>query len=227
MDERAVSCVKAALKWVKAHNVRWIATEKKVYSKIHNCSGTMDGLAMVDSCQDHTCCTTQFKDHLSLIDWKSSNFLYLEYLFQTAAYKGFHMEEFPDVKIDDIWILRLGKEDGEFDPWFLPNELFEEDYEGFKVCLELKRLVIAANERLKTQKAGVRSAKKAARDSAREIAKAAEKVKKAAKKAEARIAKEEAKRLLKIETKKNREEAKHPKPTPTVENVPAFNIPME
>ena len=204
-EPRAKNCVIAELGWETAHNVRWLATEKKVYSKIHNCSGTMDGLAMVDSCSDPTCCKASFKDHLSLIDHKTSNYLYIEFLFQTAAYKGFHLEEFPDVKIEDIWILRYGKEDAEWDPWFLPSECFEDDYKGFLACLELKRIVIAANERLKEQKAGIRAAKKTARESAREIAKAQEKVDKAVKKAEARLAKQEEKARVKAEAKRNRE----------------------
>jgi len=208
MDERAVNCVKAALKWIKAHNVCWSSTEQKCYSKKHNCSGTMDGMALVDSCNDPTCCRVAFKDHLSLIDWKSSNYLYSEYLFQTAAYEGFHMEEFPNVHILDRWIIRLGKDDAEFDPWYLPAETFADDYAGFLACLALKRLVISAEERLKVQKQGVRAAKKAAKDSAREIAKATEKAEKAIKKAEARILKEEQKARVKQEAKIAREAAR-------------------
>lgn len=207
-DPRSNNCVIAGLDWMKAHNVRWIATEKKCYSKQHKCSGTMDGLALVDSCQDPTCCTKQFTDHLSLIDWKTSNFLYIEFLFQTAAYQGFHTEEFPDMKIVDRWILRLGKDDGEFDPWYLPGETFEEDYEGFLACLHLKRIVKAADERLKVQKQGVRAAKKAQRESQREIAKAKEKADKAAAKAQLKIDKEEEKKRVKAEAAKVREAAR-------------------
>jgi hypothetical protein len=96
-DERAHNCVLAALGWMKKHNVRWVATERKVYSKNYSFAGTTDGLALVDSCDDPLCqgCRgEQFKDHLSVIDWKSSNYLYTEYLLQTAAYVEALMEEF-------------------------------------------------------------------------------------------------------------------------------------
>lgn len=208
VDERATNATTAMLAWKTAHNVRWIATEKKCYSKEHNCSGTMDGLALVDSCSDLTCCKVSFKDHLSLIDWKTSNYLYVEFLFQTAGYQGFHMEEFPDVHIVDRWIIRLGKEDAEFDPWYLPGETFEPDYEGFLACLHLKRIVLAADERLKVQKQGVRAAKKAAKEFAKEIAKAEEKVAKALAKAQVKIDKEEEKKRAKAEAKVAREAAK-------------------
>jgi Skp family chaperone for outer membrane proteins len=207
-EERAANAVTAMLAWKTAHNVRWIATEKKCYSKEHNCSGTMDGLALVDSCSDPTCCKVSFKDHLSLIDWKTSNYLYVEFLFQTAGYMGFHLEEFPATLIIDRWIIRLGKDDAEFDPWYLPAETFEPDYEGFLACLNLKRIVLAADERLKVQKQGVRAAKKAAKEYAKEIAKAEEKVAKALHKAQVKIDKEEEKRRAKVEAKAAREVAK-------------------
>jgi hypothetical protein len=204
-DERATKATTAMLGWAMAHNVRFIATEKKLFSREHNCSGTCDGLAMTDSCSDPTCCKVFFRDHLSLIDWKTSNFLYCEFVFQTAGYQGFHLEEFPEVQIVDRWIIRLGKDDAEFDPWYLPAETFADDYEGFLACLHLKRIAIRSEERLKIQKQGVRSAKKAAKDAAKELAKARDKADKAAAKAEARIAKEEEVKRIKAEAKVERE----------------------
>ncbi len=163
-DERATSATLAMLKWELAHNVRWVETERKVYSRKHRCSGTMDGLAYTDSCSDPTCCSVSFKDHLSLIDWKTSNYLYTEYLYQTAAYQGFFMEEFPDKKVVDRWVIRLGKEDAEFDPWYLPAETFETDFNGFLTCLSLRRTVDIVEERMKACKKAKRVAKKEARD---------------------------------------------------------------
>ena len=92
-DERAKNCCLAALAWIKAHNVRFLCTERKVYSKEHQVSGTLDGMAWTDSCEDKTCCQGHYKDHLSLIDWKSANYLYTEFLYQSAAYLGFILEE--------------------------------------------------------------------------------------------------------------------------------------
>jgi len=207
-DERATRCTTAMLAWELAHNVRWIATEKKCYSREHECSGTLDGVALVDSCSDPTCCTTSFRDHKSLIDWKTSNYLYIEFLFQTAAYMGFQFEEFPDIGIVDRWVIRLGKEDAEFDPWYLANDTFKDDYAGFLACLNLKRIVIKAEERLKTQKQTLRAAKKAAKASAKELAIATAKVEKAAAKAAARLEKAEEKKRVQAEAKLAREAAR-------------------
>ena len=127
------------------------------------------------------------------------------------------MEEHPEIKIVDRWIIRLGKDDAEWDPWYLPGETFADDYEGFLACLHLKRIAIRSEARLKEQKQGVRSAKKAAKDAAKELAKAREKAEKAAAKAEARIAKEEEVKRIKAEAKVAREalraEAKQAKAT--------------
>ena len=46
-DDRAKSCVKAALTWMRSHNVKWLKTEEKIYSKEYDYAGTfMDGLAL-------------------------------------------------------------------------------------------------------------------------------------------------------------------------------------
>lgn len=93
-DERAINCGMAAFKWMQAHNVRWISTERKVYSKKYKYAGTLDGLATVDSCDDPVCCHKFFLDKLSIIDWKSSNYLSISYNYQTAAYLQAIAEEF-------------------------------------------------------------------------------------------------------------------------------------
>jgi hypothetical protein len=93
-NEKATAAATSAFNWMQAHNVRWIETEGKIYSKEHGYAGTMDGLAIVDSCSDITCCRNSFKDHLSLIDWKSSNSLHIEFCLQTAAYQSGLIEEF-------------------------------------------------------------------------------------------------------------------------------------
>lgn len=137
-DVRAISCVNAAFDWMQKHNVRWISTERKVYSLIYDYCGTMDGLAIVDSCTDKKCCKTSAKDVLSLIDWKSSNGLWVDYLYQTAAYQGAFEEE-NEQGISDRWILRLGKQDGQFEPWHLEPKDFDLHFKGFLDCLNLTR----------------------------------------------------------------------------------------
>lgn len=148
-DERSVSCGLAAFKWMQTHNVRWLRTERKVYSRKYKYAGTMDGLAIVDSCDNPACCHKFFIDQLSLIDWKSSNHLRIEYLYQTAAYQQAEQEEFGK-EIKARWILRLGKEDGEFEAWY--EEDFVKDFETFLACLELYRLNRQVDKRMRDTK---------------------------------------------------------------------------
>lgn len=147
-DERARNCCIAALDWMRQHNVRWISTERKIYSRMYKYAGTMDGLCLCDSCENGPCCRTKFKDRLSVADWKSSNYLYIEHLYQTASYEFAHEEEF-GVDIQDRWIIRLGKTDGEFDPWHVEADAFEADFAGFLLCLALTRQHKKVQERIR------------------------------------------------------------------------------
>ena len=131
------------------HSVRWLKTEKKIYSRKYDYAGTMDGLALVDSCEDPACCARMFTDELSIIDWKSSNQLRADYLYQTAAYEQAEEEE-SGADIRARWILRLGKEDGKFEPWYAQN--FEDDFQTFLHCLNLLKAHKAAEERISTLK---------------------------------------------------------------------------
>lgn len=150
-DERAANCCQAALDWMQKHNVRWISTERKVYSRTYKYAGTMDGMCLTDSCGG-TCCPVPFKDRLTLADWKTSNYLYLEYLLQVSAYQQAHEEEKPDERIDDSWIIRLGKLDAEFDPWHVDRAFYPKHFLAFRNALDLRRSVKAIETDLQSAK---------------------------------------------------------------------------
>ncbi len=209
-DVKACACAVAAFDWMSRHNVRWIKTETKIYSKEYEYAGTLDGLAICDSCSDPSCCAKPFKNHRSLIDWKSSNYLYIEYLFQTAAYQGAEVEEF-SIPIDDRWILRLGKneeEAGKFEPWYLGPETYAEDFAGFLACLRLTKLVKSVDERMKEWKALIRESKKKQRAEQKEIEKMRAKVEREAEKAKLKLERAAEKERIKREAKANREALK-------------------
>ena len=210
-DEQAATAASGGFNWMQRHNVRWRETESKIHSREHNYAGTMDGLAVCDSCDDRACCPVAFKDRLSLIDWKSSNHLKIEYLFQTAAYKHAKMEEFPDLHILDTWILRLGKseeEAGKFEPWHMTPDEYEEDFKGYLACLSLTRLVDSVEERMKGQKSSIRAVKKEQRETAKALKKEQEKLQKALDKAAAKLLKDAEKVRIKEEVKAERERLK-------------------
>lgn len=190
-EMRALNCCNNAHGWMKAHNVRWLQTEKKVYSKKYKFAGTMDGLCTVDSCTDRLCCLVPFKDALTVADWKSSNYLYIEYLYQTAAYEQAHEEEH-GVDVTDRWILRLGKSDGDFEPWHLTAPDFAQDFLAFVKCLELVLAHEEVEERMRLAKKAKTAARRAAKLVAKELAKEQERLAKALAKAQKKEAKEAA-----------------------------------
>ena len=221
-DERASNAANGAKSWMDKHRVRWVETETKIYSREHQYAGTMDGLAYVDSCSDSSCCREAFENRLSLIDWKSSNYLKIEYLFQTASYQHAKMEEHPELNIVDRWILRLGKnedEAGKFEPWHMEPSDYEKDFAGFLACLTLTRLVDEVETRMKDQKKLIRAKRKEIKEAAKLIAKEQEKLEKALAKAEAKKLKEAEKERLKTEAKANREAAKAAKKAGVVANT--------
>lgn len=211
-DERAKNACEAALGWMKAHNVRWHLTERKIYSRKYKYAGTMDGLCTCDSCDNPKCCPNPFKDRLTVADWKTSNYLYLEYLFQTAAYQQAYNEEqrhlgrFDSARLaTDRWVIRLGKDDGEVEPWHVEAHLFDKHFAGFKQALDLTRTVADIEVDLKARKDDLRAALKAEKDALRAVKAAAEEVAKAERRAtreqerlEARTAKDKAKTEAKL-----------------------------
>jgi hypothetical protein len=173
LDERASNCCIGAVDWMVRHNVRWIHTERKCFSRKYGYAGTMDGLAWVDSCNDPECCPVPFKNRRSITDWKSSNNLRVSYIFQVAAYRQAYQEETGE-QIDDTWILRLDKETADFDPWFIPGEeLFQEGLKGFLNCLETCRSITRAEDRvsgvIEARTAKRKAAEKAVQDAERAI----------------------------------------------------------
>lgn len=187
-DERAKNACTAALDWMAKHNVRWQATERKIYSRMYKYAGTMDGLCVCDSCEDTKCCPIPFTDRHTVADWKTSNYLYLEYLLQTAAYQHAYIEEMSIADphgplVTDRWVIRLGKDNGEFEAWHCGWEDFVEDFEGFKEALKLTRRVRKIEGRISERKAGIRAIVKAERDAAREVKEAQEALERAETKA--------------------------------------------
>lgn len=164
---QATSCCLAAISWMLAHNVRWICTEKQVYSRGYGYAGTMDGLCMADNCGNTQCCRSLFRNQLCLVDWKSSNALREEYLLQTAAYQYAYQEEY-DVQIYGRWVIRLGKEDGEFEPWFVED--MEDDWLAFRHALGLRKAVDKIEQRMKDHEAILRAERKVEKQKAKEEA---------------------------------------------------------
>lgn len=210
-DEKALACSQAAFAWMQQHNVKWLKTEQKIYSREYEYAGTMDGKCLVSSCDDPSCCNEQFVDSLSIADWKSSNALHIEYVFQIAgAYEHAEREEYGE-DIQNCFILRLGKnedEAGKFEPWRVPAKDFPEAFQGFLTCLNLVKLIDAVTKRMQMHKKGVREVKKKMKAEQKAVAKATAKAEREAERAQKKVERTAERERIKAEAKKNREEAK-------------------
>jgi hypothetical protein len=100
-DERVKKCVSAFFKWANKHHFDPLESELMVYSKRFEYAGTFDAIGYVDGI-------------LTLIDFKSSKAFYPEMGIQLAAYRHAY-QEMTNKKIPALLVLRLGKEDGEFE----------------------------------------------------------------------------------------------------------------
>jgi hypothetical protein len=150
-DMKAKSACIAFLDWSVKHNVRPICAERKVFSLKYRYAGTMDGTCLIDSCDNPECCPKEFKDHLAIIDYKTSNYLYDEFVLQVASYKQAYQEETGE-QIEDCFLIKLNKDDAEFTVWHMGPETFEDDWAAFKSLLDAYRAMQIVTERMTEQK---------------------------------------------------------------------------
>ena len=115
--------IKAFAKWAKENKFKPKLVERKVYSKRFGYAGTLDSEGLINN-------------KLAIVDIKTSNRIYDEMRYQVAAYQNAREEE-TGKKYAERWIIRLGKEDGEFEANKLDN--YEKDFKGFLAALVLYR----------------------------------------------------------------------------------------
>ena len=169
-NEKSASCCIAALDFVCRHRIKWISTERKVYSLRHRVVGTLDGLCLASSCDDKLCCPTEYSDRFTLADWKSSNYLYATYFAQTAMYAAAYFEETGE-KVEQRFIIRLGKDDGEFETWHTETEEeFQQDLDFFLHALDLCRSMDTLEDRIRATKDGRKAAAAEAKAAANMVA---------------------------------------------------------
>lgn len=136
-DEKVANGVLAFLKWVNEAEVRFIENEKIVYSRAHDYVGTMDVIFTLGA-ENH--------EILHAGDFKTSSGIYSSAVMQVVAYRQAYLEEFPDKKFGDSYILRFAKEDknnvqgGDFELHAVPDKDHTEFFEGFLACLKTYKM---------------------------------------------------------------------------------------
>jgi len=123
-DPQVYNGITAFLKWVDEYEVKFVSSEKIVYSKKYKYAGIMDAEAII-------------KKRLCVIDFKSSRAIYPEMRFQVAAYQAAAEEENGKEYPGNKWLMRFDKETGEFEAHEFAEQ--DKDFKAFLAALELKR----------------------------------------------------------------------------------------
>jgi len=122
------------LKWNAQTKLKVIMTEKSLVSEAHRYGGTWDGIGRdVDG-------------RLVLIDWKTSNAVYGDYLYQLAAYAILIEEVMPELgPVTGFHLLRVAKEHADFAHHYY-GEL-DRERRGFLLMRELYEIDAVTKKR--------------------------------------------------------------------------------
>lgn len=123
------------LLWAEQTKLRVTATELPLVSEAHRFGGTLDAIGEV-------------MGTLCLVDWKSSNSVYAEYIAQIAAYVKLYEEHHPGTKLDGAHLVRFGKDCDVFVHHSWGRSVIDDGWEYFRMAREMydldKRLKKAA-----------------------------------------------------------------------------------
>lgn len=114
------------LEWREQSRIEIVATEKAYVSERHQYGGTVDAIGR------------DGKGRIVLLDWKTSNAVYQDYLIQLAAYALLLEECVPDWTPQGFHLLRVAKESADFAHHFF-GEL-EDAKRAFILMRELYKL---------------------------------------------------------------------------------------
>lgn len=122
-DPQVLNGVLAFKRYVDTHNVTFVASEQKIFSKKYKYAGTLDFEAEIDG-------------KLFLGDIKTSSGIYPEMFLQTSAYQQARQEEDPERQYAGQLIINCRK-DGVLDTLVSTN--YEQHIKGFLAALVLYR----------------------------------------------------------------------------------------
>jgi hypothetical protein len=123
---KATQAYQAFLLWFESTNIEIVDTEMALVSEKHRFGGTPDALGK-----------TPAGDYV-LLDYKTSNRIYADYLIQLACYARL-LEENQIVKrkVSRFHLLRVGKEFADFHHHSWPREALQPAWESFLLMREL------------------------------------------------------------------------------------------
>lgn len=128
-SEQVINGIMAFLDWYSGNKVKFLETERLVYSRQYGFVGILDVVAEVNGSK-------------ILLDYKTAKGIYTEMHYQLAGYRGAYDEEMDYIKGDKLqggMILHFNKETGEFATKTFDYEDHLKDYDTFLACLKVKQ----------------------------------------------------------------------------------------
>lgn len=108
--EQILSAFNAFIEWFEMNKFEVIEQEVQLVSEQHNFGGTPDAIAK------------DGKGRLVLLDWKTSNGVYQDFLYQLGFYRILWNENHPNNPLTGgSHLCRFAKENGDFAHYFYPN----------------------------------------------------------------------------------------------------------
>lgn len=120
---KAGQALEAFRDWRSMVKFEVVETETPLISELYRFGGTFDALARVNR-------------RLVLLDWKTSNRIYPEYLVQLSAYRQLLKERGGEVP-DSAYLLRVGKEFADFHTHSWPEPVLDHGWQAFARMREL------------------------------------------------------------------------------------------
>lgn len=134
---KARRAFEAFLTWSEMSRLEIRHTEVSLVSDTHKFGGTLDAIGIING-----------GNGLALIDWKTSNSVYSDYLYQMAAYRLLWEETYPEHPITGgFHLCRFSKEDGDYAHHHFPS--LDEEAETFLIMRRLYDRVKATEKRVR------------------------------------------------------------------------------
>ncbi len=129
VEPKVRSCCSAARKWIQEVDLRPMAIEKILYSRMYGFIGTTDLTA-----------AAVVNGRSAVCDWKSSSRLHTSYRLQLAAY-ALMWEEMTGERLDDRWLVRLDKNDSEFEAEQLDPATMQDEQDAFVMLAKAHKIL--------------------------------------------------------------------------------------
>lgn len=135
--EKARSAFETYKTWAALNKIVIRHTEVSLVSERHKFGGRLDAIGYQDI-DDKP---------LVLLDWKTSNSVYADYILQLAGYQILWEENYPDHPLKGFHLGRFAKEEGDFAHHFFPSLDFER--QTFIAMRELYDMIKKVEKRVK------------------------------------------------------------------------------